>query len=125
MMSSVMSLIPSGMSITKKFSVFHLVVASSSIRAFEIGERIINLERAYLVREGIRRKDDYLLARFLKESLANGNSKGAIFKIEHMLDEYYAEREWNPKTRVRSGKLRKIGLEYVIEYLKRNEVETK
>ena len=76
-MSRVVPLISGSMSITKKFSVFHLVIASSSIRAFEIGERIVNLERAYLVREGIRRKDDYLPARFLKEPLANGDSKGA------------------------------------------------
>ena len=93
---------------------------------FEIGERIVNLERAYLVREGIRRKDDYLPARFLKEPLPNGNSKGEIFEIDPMLDEYYAEREWDLKTGIpKAEKLRKIGLEYVIEDLKRNGVEIK
>ncbi len=93
---------------------------------FEIGERIVNLERAYLVRGGIRRKDDYLPARFLKEPLPNGNSKGAIFEIDPMLDEYYAEREWDLKTGTpKAEKLRKIGLEYVIEDLKRNGVEIK
>ena len=90
---------------------------------FEIGERIVNLERAYLVREGIRRKDDYLPARFLEEPLPNGNSKGEIFEIEPMLDEYYVEREWDSKTGIpKAEKLRKIGLEYVIEDLKRNGV---
>ena len=93
---------------------------------FEIGERIVNLERAYLVREGIRRSDDYLPARFLKEPLPNGNSKGEIFKIDPMLDEYYAEREWDLKTGIpKAEKLRKIGLEYVIEDLKRNGVDIK
>jgi aldehyde:ferredoxin oxidoreductase len=93
---------------------------------FEIGERIVNLERAYLVREGIRRRDDYLPARFLKEPLPNGNSKGAIFEIDPMLDEYYAEREWDLKTGIpKAEKLRKIGLEYVIEDLKGNGVEIK
>ena len=91
---------------------------------FEIGERIINLERAYLVREGIGRRDDYLPARFLKEPLPNGNSKGAIFEIEPMLNEYYAERGWGLKTgSPKPEKLRKIGLEYVIEDLKRNAAE--
>jgi len=91
---------------------------------FEIGEIIVNLERAYLVREGIRRRDDYLPARFLKEPLPNGNSKGAIFEIEPMLDEYYAERGWNLKTGIpKAEKLRKIGLEYVIQDLKRNGIE--
>lgn len=93
---------------------------------FEIGERIVNLERAYLVRVGIRRGNDYLPARFLKEPLPNGNSKGATFEIEPMLDEYYAERGWDLKTGIpKAEKLRKIGLEYVIEDLKRNGVEIK
>ena len=93
---------------------------------FEIGERIVNLERAYLVREGIRRRDDYLPIRFLKEPLPNGNSKGAIFEIEPMLDEYYAEREWNLRTGIpKAEKMRKIGLGYVVEDLKKNGTEIK
>jgi len=93
---------------------------------FEIGERIVNLERAYLVREGIRRRDDYLPSRFLKEPLPNGRSKGEIFEIEPMLDEYYAEREWNLRTGIpKAEKLRKIGLGYVVEDLKRNGVKKK
>lgn len=91
---------------------------------FEIGERIVNLERAYLVREGIRRKDDHLPTRFLKEPLPNGNSKGSIFEIEPMLDEYYAEREWDLRTGIpKAEKLRKIGLGYIIADLKRNGVK--
>lgn len=91
---------------------------------FEIGERIVNLERAYLVREGIRRKDDYLPIRFLKDPLPNGNSKGAVFELESMLDEYYTEREWNLTTGIpRAEKMRKIGLEYVVEDLRRNRIQ--
>ena len=90
---------------------------------FEIGERIVNLERAYLVREGIRRKDDYLPERFIKEPLPDGNSKGAVFEIEPMLNEYYAEREWDLKTGIpKVEKLRKLGLDYVVEDLRRNGV---
>jgi aldehyde:ferredoxin oxidoreductase len=93
---------------------------------FGIGERIINLERAYLTREGIRRRDDYLPARFLKEPLPDGNSKGAIFEIEPMLNEYYAERDWDSETGVpKAEKLRKIGLGYIVEDLKRNGVKIK
>lgn len=91
---------------------------------FNIGERIVNLERAYIVREGIRRRDDYLPTRFLKEPLPNGSSKGSIFEMETMLDEYYAERGWNLKTGIpKAEKLRELGLGYVIEDLKRNGVE--
>jgi aldehyde:ferredoxin oxidoreductase len=79
-------------------------------RMFEIGERIVNLERAYLVREGIRRRDDYLPARFLKEPLPNGNSKGAVHEIEPMLDEYYEQRGWDKTGVPKENTLRKLGL---------------
>ncbi len=91
---------------------------------FEIGERIVNLERAYLVREGITRKDDNLPTRFLKEPLPNGNSKGAILEIEPMLNEYYMERGWNVRTGIpKAENLRKLGLGYVVEDLKRSGIE--
>jgi aldehyde:ferredoxin oxidoreductase len=83
---------------------------------FEIGERIIDLERVYDVREGVRREDDSLPTRFLNEPLTVGNSKGAIVELEPMLNEYYVERGWNPRTGIpKAEKLRKIGLQYVID----------
>jgi aldehyde:ferredoxin oxidoreductase len=78
---------------------------------FEIGERIVNLERAYLVREGIRRKDDYLPTRFLKEPIPNGNSKGAIFEMEPMLDEYYEERGWDKNGVPTETTMKRLGLQ--------------
>lgn len=91
---------------------------------FEVGERIVNLERAYLVREGITRKDDYLPKRFLNEPVPNGNSKGAVFEIEPMLNEYYAERRWSSNGVPEPEILRKIGLGNVIKDLKLNENES-
>ena len=79
-------------------------------KMFEIGERIINLERAYLVREGIRRRDDYLPARFLKEPLPNGHSKGAVHEIEPMLNEYYEQRGWDESGVPTENTLSKLGL---------------
>jgi aldehyde:ferredoxin oxidoreductase len=91
---------------------------------YEIGERIVNLERAYVVREGITRKDDYLPARFLKEPLPNGNSKGSVFEIEPMLDEYYEERGWDANGVPKTDKLRETRLEFVIQDLKRSAIRT-
>lgn len=85
---------------------FHFTAESM----YNIGERIVNLERAFLVREGIRRRDDCLPKRFLKEPLPNGSSKGAIFELNPMLDEYYAERGWNKKGIPNKATLRKLGL---------------
>ena len=87
---------------------------------FEVGERVVNLERAYLVREGIRRRDDYLPQRFLKESLPNGNSKGSIFEMEPMLDEYYAQRGWDQRGIPTNATLKKLGLVHVAQQLSRH-----
>ena len=63
-----------------------------------IGERIVNLERAFNVREGLTRKDDTLPKRFLEESLPDGPGKGQTVKLEPMLDEYYQLRGWQKDT---------------------------
>jgi aldehyde:ferredoxin oxidoreductase len=84
----------------------------------KIGERIVNLERAYIVRQGITRKDDNLPPRFLKEPLPNGNSKGSVFEIEPMLNEYYEERGWDSNGIPKPRKLREMHLEYTIKDLK-------
>jgi len=86
-----------------------------------IGERIVNLERAFNVREGMTRKDDTLPERFLKEPLPKecGPSAGSIVELEPMLDEYYQEREWDKETGIPTQrKLKEIGLEYVAKDLK-------
>jgi aldehyde:ferredoxin oxidoreductase len=107
--------------ITEAVTGFHFTQESMS----EIGERIVNLERAYLVRHGITRKDDNLPPRFLKEPLPNGNSKGAVFEIEPMLNEYYEQRGWDSNGIPTPQKLREIHLEHVIKDLKRNTVKIK
>ena len=61
------------------------------------GERIMNVERAFCVREGISRADDRLPDRFLNEPLPEecGPSAGLVFELDPMLDEYYADRGWD------------------------------
>lgn len=63
-----------------------------------IGERIYNLERLILIREGVTRKDDDLPLRIKTEPLPDGPAKGRVVTqamLEQMLDEYYAVRGWN------------------------------
>jgi len=80
----------------------------------QVGERIVNIERAFLVREGITRRDDTMPSRFLREPLRSGNSKGSIFELEPMLDEYYAERGWDVRTGVPTEqKLKELRLDDV------------
>ena len=76
-----------------------------------VGERIINVERAFNVREGIRRRDDALPRRFREETLTEGASRGTVFDQEPMLDEYYDERGWDRETGIPYAKtLERLGL---------------
>ena len=76
-----------------------------------VGTRIVNIERAFNVREGMRRRDDSLPRRFREEPLEEGASSGTVFDQEPMLDEYYTERGWDLKTGVpRRETLEGLGL---------------
>ena len=64
----------------------------------EIGERIYNLERLILNREGIRQKDDLLPERIAREVVPSGPAQGHVLTgamYDVMLDEYYALRGWD------------------------------
>jgi aldehyde:ferredoxin oxidoreductase len=65
-----------------------------------IGERIVNLERLFIGREGITREDDTLPRRFLAEPMpeGSGSSTGSVLELEPMLDEYYRARSWDVET---------------------------
>lgn len=83
-------------------------------------ERIVNLERAIIAREGIRRADDTLPERFLREPLPpdSGPSAGQVVEIEAMLDEYYEARGWDLSTGLPTvEKLRSLGLSSVADDL--------
>src|SRR6266851_1006165 len=76
-----------------------------------VGERVINLERLFNVREGTRRKDDVLPWRVMHEPIPDGPSAGMHCPPEElsvMLDRYYALRGWDAEgvpTRDRLGAL--------------------
>ena len=81
----------------------------------------MNLERVYIVREGIRREDDRLPDRFLKEPLGEecGDSSGSVVELEPMLDEYYRAHEWSPDSGVpKKSKLKELGLDFIVKDLK-------
>ena len=63
-----------------------------------IGERIMNIARAFNVREGFSRKDDTLPYRVVWEPIPEGVSKGLHvppWELDRMLDEYYQARGWS------------------------------
>jgi len=78
------------------------------------GERIYNLERMYLIREGFSRKDDTLPHRLLEEPMPEGPAKGHTVNLAPMLDAYYESRGWDQDGKPTKEKLTELGLDWVI-----------
>jgi aldehyde:ferredoxin oxidoreductase len=87
------------------------------------GERIYNLVRVYCNREGIRREDDMLPERLMKEPLSDGPAEGMVIDrdtLEMLKDAYYAFRGWNLNDGIPSpAKLKELGLNDLIEDVKK------
>ena len=88
------------------------------------GERAYNVERAFIAREGARRKNDYPPWREFEEPYPSGPFKGAMLnreKYDIMLDEYYTLHGWDVKTGIPSKKkLKELGLADVANNLEEN-----
>ncbi|MFC1964311.1 aldehyde ferredoxin oxidoreductase C-terminal domain-containing protein [Chloroflexota bacterium] len=83
----------------------------------EVGERIINLERAFNVREGFNRKQDTLPQRILTEPLMTRGAPGEGQIVRHQeqfLDRYYQLRRWSSEGIPTAEKLRELNLGYVL-----------
>ena len=78
-----------------------------------VGERVINLERLFNVREGVRRKDDTLPWRVMHEPIPDGPSAGMHCppaELSTMLDRYYALRGWDADGVPTTARLTALGL---------------
>jgi len=85
---------------------------------WKVGERIINLERAFNVREGFSRKEDTLPQRMLTEPLHTGEAPGEgqmIRDQDRFLDKYYLARGWTPEGIPTRQKLEELGLGHVLK----------
>jgi len=80
------------------------------------GERIINLCRAFNMRDGFSRADDTLPKRLTEEPMPDGPAKGHVIdQLDMLLDHYYEVRGWDRETgKPCPEKLRELGLENVI-----------
>lgn len=86
----------------------------------KIGERIVNLERAYIIREGFRKKDDTLPRRILEEPIADSYIPPIGKNFELMLDDYYTIRGWDVKSAIpKEEKLKELDLDFVSVDLKK------
>jgi len=101
-----------------------LLAAARGIDAYagaeleKAGDRLFNLERAFNVREGFKRKDDYLPTRIRTEPLHTRKAKGEGQMVSHndaFLDKYYGLRGWTKQGVPTSKKLKELGLGFAIK----------
>lgn len=79
------------------------------------GERVVNLARAYNIREGLTPADDSLPKRLLEEPLPEGPAAGHVNNPAPLLEAYYEFRGWDKATgKPTPEKLRELGLEDLI-----------
>jgi aldehyde:ferredoxin oxidoreductase len=75
------------------------------------GERIVQLERLFNLREGLEVEDDTLPPRIINEPLVNGPAAGEVCDPTSMLQEYYKIRDWDVDNGYPSvERLQKLGL---------------
>jgi len=84
---------------------------------FAVGERVVTLERMFLVREGVKREDDFPPQRYFEPLAWQDDLKPAEKDLkldragfERMLDEYYDLRGWNRKGRPLEETIKHLGL---------------
>lgn len=84
----------------------------------KIGERVINLQRMFNVREGITKNDDVLPERMynLPEFGRYADVEECTIKnYEDMIEEYYGARGWNKETGIPTkNKLKELGIDNII-----------
>jgi len=86
-----------------------------------VGERRVNMMRAFNAREGINREQDTLPAKFFEEPLKGGPSetwKVDKAEFEAALDEYYRQCGWDLQSGTPTREtLEKLSLAWVADYL--------
>lgn len=95
----------------------------SEERLHKACDRIYNIERAYLVKHGIRREDDVPPRHFIETPIPDGPSKGKTIdmeKFEELKDAFYELRGQDKKTGApRKETLKALGLKYVADELEK------
>jgi aldehyde:ferredoxin oxidoreductase len=92
---------------------------TSIFELMKVGERRLNMMRAFNAREGFGRKDDWLPARCF-EPKKGGPSDGYAVSEEELrqaLDWYYAIAGWDAEGKPTRGKLLELGLGWVADLL--------
>lgn len=80
-------------------------------RLRSVGKGIVDLRKAFNIREGWRPADDTLPSRFLSEPLASGPARGARLpkqRLDEMIESYNLERGWSADGYLPASRLTEI-----------------
>ena len=78
------------------------------------GERIVNAERIFNLKRGMKSDDDTLPDKFIKEPIEKGICKGSKVNLALMLKEYYELMGWDKDGYPLKSKIKELGLEEII-----------
>ncbi|HWI60589.1 MAG TPA: aldehyde ferredoxin oxidoreductase family protein [Symbiobacteriaceae bacterium] len=81
----------------------------------QTGERIWNMERLFNLAAGLKKEDDTLPKRLLKDALKFGPQKGNVNRLEEMLPKYYELRGWDEDGKPTEAKLEELGLSKLVK----------
>ncbi|MDD4254167.1 MAG: aldehyde ferredoxin oxidoreductase family protein [Methanofollis sp.] len=79
-------------------------------KVMQIGERIWNMERMFIIKNGYSEKDDTLPPRLLNDPIPAGPAKGQVSRLPEMLPKYYEIRGWDKHGVPKKEKLAELGL---------------
>lgn len=77
------------------------------------GERVNNIKKAFNIREGWKRADDWLPGRLFTDPVAEGEGKGTVItepELRTMIDSYYVARGWTGLGLIPGEKLKALEL---------------
>ena len=111
----------------RTFKMSHLVEIASAVTGWELslweimklGERRVNMFKAFNVREGFTIADDWLPPRMF-EPIQSGSRKGSSFsedELREMRELYYKMQNWDNEGRPTQAKLIELDLEWIANEL--------
>lgn len=84
----------------------------------QVAVRVCNLKKAFNIREGWTKADDWVPPRILEDPIPSGPTKGVVVdadKLRMAIEDYYAARGWTSDGLIPKSKLIELGLEDIAE----------
>jgi aldehyde:ferredoxin oxidoreductase len=88
-------------------------ISMNTEKLHQASERILNLERVFNIREGLKKEDDTLPRRMFDEEIPSGPSKGRKVSedaFNKLLEEYYELHGWDSNGVPRTETMSSLGL---------------